>query len=142
MRRSRVEKNWRRITTVLSRVDLYFYKNLNPKGKKTGDCVIRATALALGIDWYDASDMLYEQARSCGCEMSCLGCYSKLFRRLGLEKVDLSKTEMTIAQAAELYNKHTVLIRVPGHLTCAICGKIHDIWDCSEKYVDCLWVVK
>lgn len=121
---------------------MFFYVNLNPLGKKTGDCVIRATALALGVDWYKASDLLYRQARNCGCEMSCIGCYSKLFEQLGLQKIDLSNTELTVEQAAILYKDNTVIIRIKGHLTCALNGKIHDIWDCSQENVDCMWVVK
>ncbi|MBR2070383.1 MAG: hypothetical protein IJ981_03050 [Clostridia bacterium] len=104
--------------------------------------MIRATALGLGIDWYQASDMLYEQARGVGCEMSCLGCYSKLFARLGLQKIDVSREENTVQDIAYNHPDDIVIIRTRGHLTCSIDGKIHDIWDCSKELAYCYWVVK
>ena len=33
-----------------------------------------------------------------------------------------------------------LIIRIKGHLTCSIFGKIPDIWDCSNEIVDCFWV--
>ena len=120
---------------------MYVYLNLNPHGKKTGDCVIRATALALDIDWYQASDMLYEQARNCGCEMSCLGCYSKLFDRLGFVKIDVSREQNTVQDIASKYANKVVIIRTRGHLTCSIDGKIHDIWNCANEIAYCYWIV-
>ena len=121
---------------------MYVYLNLNPHGKKTGDCVIRATALGLGVDWYQASDMLYEQARNCGCEMSCLGCYSKLFARLGFVKNDVSHEEFTVQDIASKHPNDIVIIRTRGHLTCSIDGKIHDIWNCADEIAYCYWVVE
>ena len=120
---------------------MFHYLNLNPFNKKTGDCVIRATALALDTDWGTASDLLYRQARCCGCEMSCLGCYSSLFYKMGFEQIQVY-FEKTVNDILEQYKNSVVLIRIKGHLTCAINGKLYDIWDCSQEYVDCVWVVK
>ena len=121
--------------------DNFRYLNLNPFQKKTGDCVIRATALGLGVDWHRASDMLYEQARGCGCEMSCLGCYSNLFKRLGFDKVNISDEEVTVGEIAKKHKYTTLIIRVQGHLTCAINSIVYDIWDCTNEIVDCFWEV-
>lgn len=118
---------------------MYRYLNMNPYDKKTGDCVIRATALGLGVSWYEASDMLYDQARLCGCEMSCVGCYSKLFDRLNLRKQNAHGR--TVQQIADEYDKDTILIRIEGHLTCAIRGEINDIWDCTNEKADFFWRV-
>jgi hypothetical protein len=117
---------------------MFTYLNVNPKGKRTGDCVIRATALALGVEWECASDMLYEQARECACEMSCLGCYSQLFEMLGFCKHNAAGK--SVQEVANEHPDNTVIIRCKGHLTCAIKSRVHDIWDCSREIADCYWI--
>ena len=114
------------------------YLNVNPKGKRTGDCVIRATALALGVDWECASDMLYDQAKECACEMSCLGCYSAMFEMLGFKKCNARG--QTVQEIADANKDNTVLVRIKGHLTCVVKGMVHDIWDCSNEVADCYWL--
>lgn len=102
--------------------------------------MIRAIACAFGIGWREASDILYDVARDLGCEMSCIGCYSNLFKDLHLEEVDVR--DMTVEEVAQLYEGDTVIIRIPGHLTCARKGVVMDIWDCRDEIVDRAWVVR
>lgn len=115
------------------------YLNLNPKNRRTGDCVIRATACAFDLDWEDASDLLYLTARDMSCEMSCLGCYSHLFEDLGLEEID--SEGFTVGQLSESNSDKILIIRIEGHLTCSIYGCIYDLWDCRDKMVDRAWIV-
>lgn len=118
----------------------YSYYNLNPYNKRTGDCVIRATAGALDITWDEASDLLYYTAKDLGCEMSCIGCYSSLFAFLDLEELPVNG--MTVDAVADAYPDDTLIIRIKGHLTCARRGRIFDIWDCREEIVDRAWIVE
>lgn len=48
----------------------------------------------------------------------------------------------TVEDIAEKYPNDRVIIRIDSHLTCSIKGIIPDIWDCSDKLVDCFWIVK
>jgi hypothetical protein len=43
---------------------------------------------------------------------------------------------------AEMYPDEKILIRINAHLTSSVKGTILDIWDCSQKPVDCFWLVK
>lgn len=115
------------------------YLNLNPYNKKTGDCVIRAVACAFGILWEEASDLLYSIARSIGCEMSCIGCYSALLDELRLSELPVKGS--TVGRLAEQYSDNVLLVRISGHLTCARYGTVLDIWDCRDEVVDRAWVV-
>ena len=117
----------------------YQFFNLNPYKKKTGDCVIRAVACALEIPWEEASDLLYLTARDMGCEMSCIGCYSKLFSDLDLPEVSVKG--MTVEEVSDRYPDDVVLIRISGHLTCSRFAHILDIWDCRKERVDRAWLV-
>jgi hypothetical protein len=47
----------------------------------------------------------------------------------------------SVEEIAERYPDSKVIIRVEGHLTCALYGVVTDIWDCSEELVDRYWVV-
>lgn len=116
------------------------YLNLNPYKRKTGDCVIRAVACAFGVTWEEAGDMLYSSARHIGCEMSCIGCYASLLDELRLSEI-VSKG-MSVGQLADRYSDSILLLRLPGHLTCARYGTVLDIWDCSDEIVDRAWIVE
>lgn len=115
------------------------YLNLNPYKKRTGDCVIRAVACAFGLEWEQASDVLYDTARNLGCEMSCLGCYSSLFRDAGLREINAEG--ISVGDLVDIYPDDTLLIRIKGHLTCARKGCILDIWDCRSSLSDRAWIV-
>lgn len=114
--------------------------NLNPYRKRTGDCVIRAIACAFDIGWVEASDLLYEVARSIGCEMSCLGCYTTLFSDMNLFEVD--PEDASVGELADMYSDSIMLVRIEGHLTCTRYGDVVDIWDCRDEIVDRAWIVQ
>lgn len=118
----------------------YRYLNLNPKNRKTGDCVIRAIAGALDLTWDEASDLLYEVARAVGCEMSCLGCYTQLFDLLNLEEIEVPEG-FTVGELVDEYPNNILLIRIKGHLTFSLFRCVYDIWDCRGEIVDRAWIV-
>lgn len=129
--------------TMMEDKSKFIYCNLNPEKKLTGDCVIRAIALALGISWYEASDLLYFSARNCSCEMSEFSCYSRLLDNLPqLERIDKPYVGYTINELCDLLNDGTYLLRIEGHLTCMIDGVVHDIWYCLDNETTAIWKVK
>lgn len=119
------------------------YYNNNPLKKRTGDCVIRATALALGKDWNEASDLLHQKSKQGCCEMSCLCCYKDLFDNdLKFKRVFDGEDYITAGEIAMLHKDKVLLIRLDGHLTCSKNGIIYDTWDCSDLEADIAWEVK
>ena len=129
--------------TMMENRNKFVYCNLNPEKKSTGDCVIRAVALALNLSWFEASDLLYFSARSCSCEMSEFSCYSRLLDNLPqLERIDKPYVGYTIDELCDLLDDGIYLLRIEGHLTCMICGKIFDIWRCHDNKTTAIWRVK
>ena len=118
----------------------FHYYNVNPMKKKTGDCVIRAIACALDVDWEVASDMLYKNAKQNYCEMSELQCYSKMLNQLPFLKQVETDCQF-VDEFARQNPKGTYLIRIEGHLTCLKDGICYDIWDCTNEGVDKIWSV-
>lgn len=119
------------------------YVNVNPKGRKTGDCSTRALVGVLGIT--------YEQALKMQCQEAIKSCYSitdkqvieRVLKKFGFVKMKQPRKEdgkkYTVGELDEiLTNKQIeegVLVTVARHHTCIKNGCVQDIWDCRGKTV-------
>lgn len=120
----------------------FVYYNANPNKQEIGDCVIRAISLALNLDYYEVVNILFNNSNFFNCDMLVRECYEKtLENEFHLERVR-PLTYKTVEDVAKEFDDSVILIRIKGHLTCAMYGKIYDTWDCSEGQVDVFWVVK
>lgn len=120
----------------------YQYYNRNPDGKHLEDCVCRAISTATGLN-YKAVDNLLALTASCYlCEKLCVCCYHNLLENiLEYERYTCYNGE-TVEEIANSFPNDKLLIRINSHLTSSVKGTIYDIWDCSDKKVDCYWIVK
>ena len=119
---------------------MFKYLNINPEGETTGDCVIRAISLALDIDYFDALDALVKNAKYFNCDMLVKQCYTNMLDDLGFERY--RGNGYTVKEIAEMYFKDKLVIRIDGHLTCALYGDIYDIWNPSSEIVDEFWIIR
>lgn len=117
--------------------------NVNPKGRKTGDCSTRAIAGTLNISWEEA---LKQQVKW------SLKTYYDLTSKQVVEKV-LSEWRFVKMKQPRKYNgkkyevreldeiltpkqlEEGVLVTVANHHTCIKEGKIQDTWNCGRKSV-------
>ena len=117
----------------------YRYYNSNPLSLHEEDCVNRAINTALNVDYYKVKKQLVLIAELFDCEQLCVCCYERLLELVyGLKRVENVKG-LTIWQFCEMFKSGTFIIRVDGHLTCVIDGKIHDIWNCEDEIIDIVW---
>lgn len=120
----------------------FVYYNRRPDGKHLEDCVCRAISTATGIDYNAVNELLNQTARENNCEKLCVCCYHNLLEgKFGFQRQACHSNE-TVAEIAREFPKENLIIRIHEHLTCAIGGKVFDIWDCTGKTVDCFWIVK
>jgi len=119
---------------------MYIYYNINPKGETTGDCVIRALALALNTDYYDILDKLYKTSNYFNCDMLVRNCYGKLLQEMGYKMYYGNGT--TVQELAEIFYDKKLLLRINEHLTCSLYANVYDIWDTSNEIVDVFWVIE
>ena len=126
----------------MMRTNSYRYYNRNPDGRHLEDCVCRAISTATGLN-YKAVDKLLAMTASCYvCDKLCVCCYHNLLEDiLGYKRYTCHDNE-TVEDIARRYPDDKVVIRIDAHLTSSIKGTIYDIWDCSQKEVDCYWIVK
>lgn len=118
----------------------FVYYNHNPDKKKMNDCVTKAISLATGLSYSSIRQKLYHTARLLNCEKLCVCCYRHL-----LDDVFKFKREkcdgLFVREFADIHNKGTYLLRINGHITCLINGKIYDIWNCLNELITDAWRV-
>lgn len=118
----------------------FTYFNNNPLSLEEEDCVTRAIALASNLPYSAIKDKLYYMAQLLDCNALCVCCYSKLLDYI-FQYDRVPCKGYTVGEIVQKYDDSTLLIRMNGHLTCAINGSLHDLWDSSEELADIVWVV-
>lgn len=125
----------------------YVNENVNPKKKKTGDCVIRAIAKACGLDYYNVYEQLYKISIKTGYILNEKRVEDKLLEQLGFEKCKQPKKsngkKYQISEIDLLVEPNDiVVIRCAKHLTCVIDYTLYDIWDCRKKTINNYYILK
>lgn len=132
----------------------YTYRQENPKGKLTGDCVIRAIASALQKDWDTVYDDLYNIGKKYKLMPNDSKCYERYLRANGYERQkqprDAFNKKLTGKEFCDLLNdeysrglrdRSSIVLRIGSHhLTMIEWGSISgfticDSWDCSYERV-------
>lgn len=127
--------------TALSMTSDYKYYNHNPEDNHISDCVTRAIGGATGLSYKTVGRLLAQTAQRLDCDKLCVCCYKHLLtHELGFTAYKC-KHDITVREVTKEFNDEILIIRIDGHLTCAKYGVILDTWDCSDRLVDCFWVV-
>jgi len=121
----------------------YVELNVNPKGRRTGDCSTRALVGTLGISYETA---ILEQAQA--AIDSCYGITDKQLMERVLKKYGYRKMKQprkangrkyTVGEMDQLLTKQQmeegVFVTIANHHTCITSGVVQDIWDCRGKSV-------
>ena len=139
----------------------FHYHNANPKGKRTGDCVIRAIATATDKSWDKVLDDLVEIAHKYKLSPTDKKCYGKYLESLGWHKQKQPRkddnTKFTGEEFCDLLDSpdrdylleyHSSIARVIAHIgghhiVCIMEHnggyKIHDIWNSSYGCIGNYW---
>lgn len=121
----------------------YVEYNINPKHKKTGDCAIRAVAVATGLGWEHAYDGLAAAGKEVCSAMNDVDAIHHFLTSIGFKegkvKVPRGSKRPTVAQFAAEHPDWYIVMRVSHHITCAGRGKYVDIWDCGDMSLYKYW---
>ena len=119
----------------------YVFHNQNPEGQRINDCVSKAISLATGLSYKTVNRLLAIVAQQYECDKLCVSCYQNLLTNyFGYKRYNCKKG--TIVKDVLLdFPDDVLIIRIPGHLTCAKHGVILDTWDCTDFEVDCIWII-
>lgn len=118
----------------------------------TGDCVVRAIAIATGIDYKEVYDLVNEfsknevkSKRKKRGSSSRTGVHKDVTRNvmkhLGWEWVPTMQigSGCTVHLKADELPKGTLIVSVSKHLVCVKDGIIHDTHDCSRDGSRCVY---
>lgn len=116
-------------------------KNVNPKNKKTTDCVIRALTTATGKTYYQIFEELYQLSVKTGYFMNEKRLEDKFLEQNGFIKMKQPKkadgTKYTIGEIDKLISSaEIVVVRCAKHLTAVKNHTLIDIWDCRRKTIN------
>lgn len=121
----------------------YIEKNVNPKGRKTGDCSTRALVGTLGITYDEALKLQTEISLKTYYDPTSKQVMERVLAKFGYVKMAQPRkwdnTKYTVSEMDEILTKKEmqegVLITVANHHTCITGGHIQDIWNCGYKTV-------
>ena len=128
----------------------YVEKNVNPKGRKTGDCSTRALVGTLGISYEEALKLQTEISLKTYYDPTSKQVMEKVLEKFGYVKRRQPRkgdnTKYKVSEMDRILSKKEmeegVLVTVANHHTCITKGHIQDIWDCGYKTVGNYYVKK
>lgn len=113
--------------------------NPHPAGKKTGDCVVRALALAEDKNWLDVYDRLCSIGRTTFEMPNNKKTYEAYLAEHGWTKQRMPKhasgRRYTLRQLADENSTGTIVVSIARHIATVKDGNLLDTWDCSRKCV-------
>lgn len=113
--------------------------NPHPTGKKIGDCVIRAIALAEKREWTEVYDRLVVLGRELYEMPNSKNVYEKYLIDRGWKKEKMPKyptgKRYKLRELADVHDKEIIIVSIAKHIATVINGELVDTWDCGNKCV-------
>jgi len=117
----------------------FIKSNPHPKGKKIGDCVIRAIAIAEAKRWIDVYKELCEIGANVYNLPNSKDVYEIYLLKNGWTKQRMPRhandKRMKLSEFADKNPNKLFIASVVKHLTVVDCGRLLDIWDCGSKCI-------
>lgn len=121
---------------------MYINYNPNPYASRTGDCVVRAVAMATNKKWEDAYIDLCIEGLLFGDMPNSNAVWGSYLKRAGFERHTIPGTCpvcMTISEFAKINNEGTYILCTGSHAVCSIDGDYYDSWDSGDEVPVYFW---
>ena len=118
---------------------MYKYYNANAVNRYTDDCVIRAISCATDTSWDHVYDYLSDIAQHEGTLLD-----QRQFVRDYLDRTyqRLDGIHGTVGYVSSQFINNVLLITMKGHITCSKYGVVYDTFDCRDREVESVWLVR
>lgn len=121
----------------------FLEKNVNPKGRKTGDCSTRALVSVLGISYDECLKLQMEESLKCYYDPTSKQVMERVLSKFGYVKMKQPRHEdgskYMVKELDQILTKQQlkdgVLVTVANHHTAVKDSNIIDIWNCGYKCV-------
>jgi hypothetical protein len=121
---------------------MYVHCNPNPLGKATGDCVVRAIAIATNRSWREAYRAVCRQGEI-DCDMpSNNSVWGNMLRSEGFREFLLPEACprcVTVRAFSEMYPEGVYVIGTGSHAVAVIDGDWYDAWDSGDEVPSYFW---
>lgn len=110
--------------------------NPNPKGKRVGDCAVRAIAKALNIDWDESYINLIANGFSMADMPNAVYVYGSVLRKHGFVREiipDNCPDGYTIKDFCIDHPKGTFVVVMSNHVVTVIDGNYYDSWNSGNE---------
>ena len=118
---------------------MYIHYNANAVNRYTDDCVIRSISCATDKSWDYVYDYLSDIAQY---EGTLLDKRDFVIRYLDRTYKRLYGLKGSVGYISSLFPNNTLLITMRGHIVCSKNGVIYDTFDCRDREVESVWLVK
>ena len=118
---------------------MYKYYNANAVNRFTDDCVVRAISCALNKSWDEVYDYLSDKAQY---EGTLFDKKDFVINYLDNTFYRLYGVSGTVGEVSGMYPNSTLLITMHGHIVCSKNGIIYDTFDCRNREVEYVWLVR
>lgn len=109
--------------------------NNNPYGRITGDCAVRAIAMAFGISWLEAYRLLAKEGELQGALPDEVETIDAVIMQKGWRVFAFDGKSVTVAKFAESNPKGKFLAILKGHAVTIIDGDYYDRWDSGKQKI-------
>lgn len=114
--------------------------NVNPKGRKTGDCSTRALVSTLGISYNEALKLQMEESLKCYYDPTSKQVIERVLAQFGYIKMKQPRkadnSKYTVSEIDEVVQSdYPILVTVANHHTCVRDNTLIDSWDCRRKSI-------
>lgn len=120
--------------------------NKHPTGKKVKDCVVRAIATALDMEYNELRRDLNAKRKEWGMESykgkEFIYKYLSKYNRLTIFGSEKGKSRIKGNDFTRLFPDGIYILKMLNHITVCIDGVIYDTWDCRGRSVYTAWEVK
>ena len=118
---------------------MYKFYNANALNKYEDDCVIRAISCATDKSWDYVYDYLSDIAQY---EGTLLDKRDFVLKYLDRTYQRLANMYGTVGGISKMFPDNILLISMRGHIVCSKYGVIYDTFDCRNRTVEYVWLVK
>ena len=119
--------------------------NPNPLGKQTGDCVIRAIAIATDQSWRETYRDLCRMGEIMGDLPNSNAVWGRYLKEKGAKQFLLPESCpecITVRAFSERYPEGVYVIGTGSHAVAVISGDWYDSWDSGQVTPTYFWRVK
>ena len=118
---------------------MYIHYNSNAVNRYTDDCVIRAISCATHRSWDEVYDELSDLAQY---EGTLFDKRDFVLDYLNTRYKRIDGIKGSVGYVSGLFPHNTILITMRGHIVCSINGIVYDTFDCRDKEVEYVFLVK